>query len=124
MLVGDCCRGSSMLASAPETREELTSGTSYSPPPAFGRFKVLHQIGAGVLGPVFRTHDPDHDRLAAVKAFTLDLTPEQAASLAAGLQRLADLEIDDPCAAAPLAAGVEQFVPYVAVPYVPGESLD
>src|SRR5512137_219629 len=110
MLVGDCCRGSSMLASAPETREELTSGTSYSPPPAFGRFKILHQIGAGVLGPVFRTHDPDHERLVAVKAFTLDLTPEQANALAEELTRLAGLGIDAPYLAAPVAAGLEEFV--------------
>ena len=75
-----------MLASPPESVEELTSGTSYSPPPAFGRFKLLHQIGAGVLGPVFRTHDPDHERLVAVKAFTLDLTPEQASALAVGVR--------------------------------------
>jgi hypothetical protein len=102
----------------------LTSGTSYSPPPAFGRFKLLHQIGAGVLGPVFRTHDPDHERLVAVKAFTLDLTPEQAAALAAELTRLAALGIDAPYVAAPLAAGIEEFVPYVAVPHVSGESLD
>jgi len=113
-----------MLASAPEWCEELTSGTSYSPPPAFGRFKLLHQIGAGVLGPVFRTHDPDHDRLVAVKAFTLDLTPEQASTLSAEFERIASLELDAPCVAGPLAAGVEDFVPYVAVPYVPGESLD
>jgi hypothetical protein len=113
-----------MLASGPELRGELTPGTSYSPPPAFGRFKLLHQIGAGVLGPVFRTHDPDQDRLVAVKAFTLDLTPEQASALAAEFERLAALGIDAPCLAAPLAAGIEEFVPYVAVPYVSGESLD
>ena len=113
-----------MLASGPESRGELTSGTSYSPPPAFGRFKLLHQIGAGVLGPVFRTHDPEHERLVAVKAFTIDLTPEQASALAAELTRLAALGIDAPYLAAPLAAGVEEFVPYVAVPYVSGESLD
>ena len=113
-----------MLASPPESVEELTSGTSYSPPPAFGRFKLLHQIGAGVLGPVFRTHDPEHERLVAVKAFTLDLTPEQASALASEFERLAALAIDAPCVAAPIAAGVEEFVPYAAVPYVAGESLD
>ena len=113
-----------MLASPPESVEELTSGTSYSPPPAFGRFKLLHQIGAGVLGPVFRTHDPDHERLVAVKAFTIDLTPEQASGLASEFGRLAALDIDAPCVAVPIAAGVEEFVPYAAVPYVSGESLD
>jgi hypothetical protein len=112
-----------MLASAPDQCEELTSGT-YSPPPAFGRFRLLHQIGAGVLGPVFRTHDPDHERLAAVKAFTFDLTPEQAGALSIEFKRLVDLDLDDPCIAAPLATGVEEFVPFLAVSYVAGESLD
>jgi len=102
----------------------LTPGTSYAPPPAFGRFKLLHQIGAGVLGPVFRTHDPEHEHLVAVKAFTLDLTPEQASVLAAEFSRLAGLEFDSPCVAGPVAAGVEDFVPYAAAPYVSGESLD
>jgi len=59
----------------------LTSGSSYTPPPAFGRLKVLHQIGAGVLGPVFRAHEDGGERLLAVKALTLDLTPEQAAAV-------------------------------------------
>jgi hypothetical protein len=113
-----------MLASAPDSRAELTLGTSYCPPPAFGRFKLLHQIGAGVLGPVFRTHDPDHEHLVAVKAFTLDLTPEQASVLSAEFSRIADLAFDSPCVAGPVAAGVEDFVPYAAAPYVSGESLD
>ena len=113
-----------MLASGPESRGKLTPGSSYSPPPAFGRFKLLHQIGAGVLGPVFRTHDPEHERLVAVKAFTIDLTPEQAATLADELTRLAEVGIDAPYLSAPIAAGIEAFVPYVAVPYVSGESLD
>ena len=113
-----------MLASAPDSRAELTPGTSYSPPPAFGRFTLLHQIGAGVLGPVFRTHDPEHEHLVAVKAFTLDLTPEQASVLSTEFSRLAALEFDSPCVAGPVAAGVEDFVPYAAAPYVSGESLD
>ena len=77
-----------------------------------------------MLGPVFRTHDPDQDRLVAVKAFTLDLTPEQATALAAEFERIAALGLAAPSLAAPIAAGVEEFVPYVAVPHVSGESLD
>ncbi len=77
-----------------------------------------------MLGPVFRTHDPDHDCLVAVKAFSLDLTPEQAIHLSAQVQILVDLELDHPCIAAPVATGVEDFVPFLAAPYVAGESLD
>jgi hypothetical protein len=77
-----------------------------------------------VLGPVFRTHDPDHERVVAVKAFSLDLTPEQSVGLSEQFQRLVDLGIEHQYIAAPVAAGVEDFVAYLAVPYVAGESLD
>ena len=49
-------------------------------------FRILHQIGAGSLGPVFRAHDPANDRFVALKLFRLDLTPEQTAQLAAALE--------------------------------------
>lgn len=102
----------------------MTSGTSYSPPPAFGRFRLLHQVGAGVLGPVFRTHDADADRLVAVKAFTLDLTPEQAEAFAEELRRLTLVDLASARLAAPIDAGVEESVAYLAQQYVAGESLD
>jgi len=113
-----------MLASAPGQCEHLTSPSSFAPPATFGRFKVLHQIGAGVLGPVFRTHDPERGRLVVVKAFTLDLAPEHASNLSARFQRLVDLRIDHPGIAAPVATGIEDFVVYLATPYAAGESLD
>ena len=55
---------------------------------AFGPFRVLHQIGAGTLGPVFRAYDPERDRLVAVKLFRLGLTPELVHQFTAGLERL------------------------------------
>ncbi|MGH9372422.1 MAG: hypothetical protein ACRD15_12900, partial [Vicinamibacterales bacterium] len=54
----------------------------FAAPAQFGPFRVLHQIGVGALGPVFRTYEPTRDRLVAVKVFRLDLTPEQARALA------------------------------------------
>ena len=42
-------------------------------------------MGAGALGPVFRCHDSESDRAVAVKAFALDITPEQA------IERLCDV---------------------------------
>ena len=56
--------------------------SSFSPPAAFGPFRVLHQIGSGVLGPVFRTFDPEQEKLVAVKVFRLDVVPEISARLA------------------------------------------
>ena len=99
--------------------------TSSEPAPGcFGPFRVLHQIGVGVLGPVFRTYEPSHDRLVAVKAFRLDITPEQARDLADELTRLAELQLFHPSIVAPIAAGVEGTVAYLAQEYVAAESLD
>jgi len=78
---------------------------------------VLHQIGSGVLGPVFRTYDPQADALVAVKVFRLDLLPEDVARLADGLRRLAG-------APGFVAAGLENTSAYLATDYLAGETLD
>src|SRR3982751_3223808 len=105
----------------PLTREDPSA---FSPPPAFGPFRVLHQIGIGALGPVFRTYEPTRDRLVAVKVFRLDVTPEQAQSLADELGRSADAGLFHPSIVEPIAAGVEGTVAYRAEEYVAAESLD
>src|SRR3990170_8520611 len=69
---------------------------AFAPPPAFGPFRVLHQIGIGALGPVFRTYEPTRDRLVAVKVFRLDITPEQSQALAIELSRAADAGLFHP----------------------------
>ena len=85
---------------------------------------MLHQVGIGVLGPVFRTYEPERDRLVAVKAFRLDLTPEQSRDLAADLQQVAELNLSHPSLVSVVAGGVEGTMPYVAMDYVAAESLD
>ena len=105
----------------PLTREDPTA---FAPPPAFGPFRVLHQVGVGALGPVFRTYEPTRDRLIAVKVFRLDITPEQAQSLADELSRAADASLFHPSIVEPIAAGVQGTVAYRAEEYVAAESLD
>ena len=41
-----------------------TEAAGAAPFDAFGPFRVLHQIGTGMLGQVFRAYDPDQDRRA------------------------------------------------------------
>src|SRR4029077_3345249 len=89
----------------------------FTPPPAFGPYRVLHQIGSGVLGPVFRTYDPQADKLVAVKVFRLDLLPEDVARLADALRRLNG-------APGFVAAGLENTSAYLAIDYLAGETLD
>ncbi|HUF24507.1 MAG TPA: PEGA domain-containing protein [Vicinamibacterales bacterium] len=112
----DFCRGASEL--------NHDDPSSFSPPAAFGPFRVLHQIGSGVLGPVFRTYEPERDRLIAVKAFRIDLLPEQSSLLATELQRIVDAGLTHPGIVQPVAAGMEGHLPYLAQEYVAAESLD
>ncbi len=93
-------------------------------PETLGSFRVLHQIGLGSLGPVFRTHQAGRDRLVAVKVFKLHLTPGQVRLLDAELTRVVDLNLDHPAIVTALASGVEQATAYLAQEYVAGDSLD
>jgi serine/threonine protein kinase len=85
---------------------------------------VLHQVGVGALGPVFRTYEPSRDRLVAVKVFRLDITPEQAQSLVDELGRAVNAGLVHPSIVEPVAAGLEGTVAYRAEEYVAAESLD
>ena len=84
----------------------------------------MHQIGVGVLGPVFRTYEPSEDRLVAVKAFHLDITPEQAKTLVEALTRVIEADLSHPGVVSPIDVGFEDGVPYMAQEYVAAESLD
>jgi len=96
----------------------------FTAPPAFGPFRVLHQIGSGVLGPVFRTFDPQTEKLVAVKVFRLDVVPEVSADLASGLVRLADIPVHHPAVVAVLDAGLEGTTAFLAMEYVATQTLD
>lgn len=84
----------------------------------------MHQVGAGVLGPVFRGYDPQTDRTVALKSFPLDITPEQAAEFAEELQRLASLDLNHPSLIAPRGAGVEGHTAFLVEDYFAAESID
>ncbi|HXE81377.1 MAG TPA: PEGA domain-containing protein [Vicinamibacterales bacterium] len=117
-----------MLRSA-SCREGVSPLTSEGPgqgsvPTAFGPFRVLHQLGAGTLGPVFRAHDAAEGRLVAVKAFRLDLTQQSAARVAASLDDLVGRALNHPTITTPIAAGLECATPWLAQIYVAAEPLD
>jgi protein kinase-like protein/PEGA domain-containing protein len=85
---------------------------------------VLHQIGAGTLGPVFRAYDAQRERLVAVKLFRLDLPPEGVHRLTIEFDRLIAAELSHPVIASPVAAGIAGASLYLAEDYVAGEALD
>lgn len=110
------------LRSRSTTLHTDASGTA--PPDAFGPFRVLHQIGVGVLGPVYRAYQPDPGRLVAVKQFRLDLPPENAHRFVAALERLIAADLTHLGIAAPLATGMTENSPYLALDFVAAESFD
>src|SRR3954471_15894242 len=102
----------------------FTEPSGAAPPDAFGPFRVLHQIGAGTLGPVFRAYDTARERPVAVKLFTVDLAPERRHQLVAEFERLIAADLTHPSLAAPLATGTHGVSPYLVQDYVAAESLD
>lgn len=85
---------------------------------------MLHQIGAGTLGPVFRAYDSTRERLVAVKLFTLDLPPERAHQLVAEFERLIAADLTHPGLAAPIATGISDVSAFLVQDYVAADSLD
>lgn len=85
---------------------------------------MLHQLGSGVLGPVFRAHDPRDGRLLAIKTFTLDLIPEDAQRLARALEHLGRAWPAHPALAPIVLTGLEGARPWVATKFLDGETLD
>ena len=85
---------------------------------------MLHQIGAGTLGPVFRAYQPSPGRLVAIKQFRLDLSPETAQNVVGALQQIVDADLTQPGIAAPIAAGLADGTPYLAMDFVAAESFD
>src|SRR6476659_3210309 len=101
-----------------------TDAAGTAPPDAFGPFRVLHQIGAGALGPVFRAYQPEQDRLVAIKLFKLDLPPERVHQLVGAFERLIAADLTDPTLSAPRAAGIADVAAYLVQDYIGAESLD
>jgi serine/threonine protein kinase len=96
----------------------------FTAPPAFGTFRVLHQIGSGGLGPVFRAFEPQQERLIAVKAFRLDIVPEVTARLADALRGVVATPVASPRVVASVGAGLEDATAFLASDYVTSETLD
>jgi hypothetical protein len=81
-------------------------------------------VGSGVLGPVFRTSDPRRSDLVAIKAFRLDLRPDQVVRLAEALRRLAASPPEHRFLPTVVDAGLEDTTPFLATEYLIGDTLD
>lgn len=123
------CYDVSHPSSAPVRVEELTTLTEDSllfdgPQTTYGRFRVLHQIGAGSVGPVFRGEDPASRRPVVIKVIRVGLTPERVVAVAAALAATRERLAPHPAVAPLLDTGVRDVEPYFVTDFVEGDSLD
>lgn len=115
--------------SAQHDGEELTPLTEDSllfdgPRTTYGRVRVLHQIGAGSVGPVFRGEDPATRRPVAIKVLRVGLTPERVAIAATALAAARERLPAHPGLCPVLDSGVHDAEPFVVSAFVDGDSLD
>ncbi len=92
--------------------------------PSVGRYRVLHQIGTGSLGPVFRGEDPDTRDQVAIKYLRLKIGPERTRLIAEELLALVGRVPEHPALARVLHAGLEARELYIVTELAAGESLD
>lgn len=94
------------------------------PPSQFGPYRVLHQIGSGALGPVFRAFDASGDRVVVVKALAVEAIPEEVARLSADLRGLVARPLTHDALVPVVDCGIERSTAFVVMPSAGGDSLD
>lgn len=110
----------------PSRSSPLTEDRSLfdGPRATYGRFRLLHQIGAGSVGPVFRGEDGETRQRVVIKVIRVGLPPEKVAALASALAALKAHWPAHPGLAPMIETGVVDVEPYVVTPWIDGDSLD
>jgi PEGA domain/Protein kinase domain len=94
------------------------------PRATYGRFRILHQIGAGSVGPVFRGEDGETREPVVIKIIRVGLPPERVAVVASALAALRDRLPSHPALAPLIDTGVVDVEPFIVSPFIDGDSLD
>jgi hypothetical protein len=94
-------------------------------PQQIGRYRILERLGAGGMGAVYRAHDPQLDRVVAIKVPLFDVPRSQLAQRIQRFQReaRAAAQIWHPRVCPIYDVGEHEGQPYVVMAYVEGRSL-
>jgi hypothetical protein len=94
-------------------------------PQQIGRYRVLERLGAGGMGAVYRAHDPQLDRVVAIKVPLFDVPRSQLAQRTQRFEReaRAAAQIWHPHVCPIYDVGEYEGQPYVVMAYVEGRPL-
>jgi serine/threonine-protein kinase len=115
-------------ASKPQTSKTLVLDTPVTESPVLGRYRLERELGRGAMGSVYLATDPTIGREVAIKTLPLmqacDGTERDAAAERFFKEAAAVGRLDHPNIVTIYDAGQEHDLAYIAMDYVPGESLD
>ena len=92
-------------------------------PAKIGRYAIERQLGAGGMGMVFLAHDPDLERPVAVKVLRPGVGEGSEGRTRLVREAQAMAKLAHPNVAAVFEVGREDELVYVAMEYVPGQTL-
>jgi serine/threonine protein kinase len=120
---------SARQALSPRSSAPATNGRPAMPmPKRFGRYLIDEVLGRGSMGAVYRAHDPQDDRVVAIKTLAWGGDAEDPATTEAHARFMAELHtarrLDHPDIVNLHAAGEEHGVAFLVMEFAPGESLE
>ncbi len=120
-----CVTPHSVSSDTPGVQQLTEDSLLFEGPRAtYGRFRILHQIGAGSVGPVFRGEDSETRRPVVIKVIRVGLTPERVAVVGPALRALKERLVAHAALCPILETGVVDVEPFVVSPVIDGDSLD
>ena len=115
-------------ASTPDTSKTLVLDTPVMELPVLGRYRLERELGRGAMGTVYLATDPTIGREVAIKTLPLMQAYEDREQEAAAERFFKEAEavgrLDHANIVTIYDAGQEHDLAYIAMDYVPGESLD
>src|SRR5688572_29332302 len=92
-------------------------------PAAIGRYKVIERLGQGGMGSLYLAHDPVIDRMLAIKVLRDGLDNDELRARFAREARAAG-RLSHPNIVTIFDVGEFDNQPFIAMEYVPGETLE
>jgi hypothetical protein len=113
------------MSATDENPAPPSEGTPTVAPEYVGRYRLLAQLGAGGMGTVYKAHDPQLNRVVALKVPHFRGSPEQQAQLAQRFQReaRAAAQVWHPHVCPIFDVGEHDGRPFVVMAYVEGTTL-